>query len=166
MSDLKRISREAIPAALERARHYRLLNEPLHAESICLDILEVDPENQAALVTLILARSDQFSSRIPAELRAARDLLPRLNDPYERAYYAGILAERRAAALVEQGGARRGQVAYELLCDAMDWYEKAHSLAPLGNDDSILRFNTCVRIMQKNPHVAPPSDDPSELMLE
>ena len=30
---------------------YRLLNDPEQAESICLDILEVEPGNQEALVT-------------------------------------------------------------------------------------------------------------------
>ena len=38
-----------MPAALEKALRYRLLNEPVEAESICRDVLEVDPDNQAAL---------------------------------------------------------------------------------------------------------------------
>jgi hypothetical protein len=36
---LKVLRTGAIPAALERAERYRLLNEPTQAESICLDIL-------------------------------------------------------------------------------------------------------------------------------
>ena len=55
MSELKKLSKEAIPAALEKAERYRLLNEPGEAESICLDILAIDPENQRAIIMLLLA---------------------------------------------------------------------------------------------------------------
>ena len=61
MFELERISKDAIPASLEKAMHYRLLNEPLQSESICLDILEVEPENQQALVTLLLALSEALA---------------------------------------------------------------------------------------------------------
>ncbi len=84
MFDLELISMDAVPAALEKAERYRLLNEPLMAESICLDVLEVDPENQQALVTLILALSDEFTHSAPSELAKARDLLKRLTDEYQR----------------------------------------------------------------------------------
>src|SRR5205085_11166530 len=53
MADLKRLHKEAIPAALEKAERYRLLNEPGEAESICLDILAADAENQQAIITLL-----------------------------------------------------------------------------------------------------------------
>ena len=166
MFDLQQISSTAIPAALEKAERYRLLNEPLQAESICLDILQVEPENQKALVTLLLALSDQFASDTPAELKRARELIPRLEDEYERDYYAGIIAERRGTALLQQGGGRRGHVAYNLLREAMDWYAQARDIAPAGVDDPILRWNTCVRIFKKNPHLRPAPEEPSELMLE
>ncbi len=166
MFELERISKQAIPGALAKAERYRLLNEPLMAESICLDILEIDPDNQAAIVTLILALSDQFSHAAPSELAKARDLLRRLTDEYDKAYYAGILAERRATALLEQGGGRRGHVAYELYREAMNWYEQARSLASSDNDDPILRRNTCARLIKKYPHVRPAPDDPAEHMLE
>ena len=166
MFDLERISKEAIPGALEKAERYRLLNEPLIAESICLDVLEVDPENQRALVMLILALSDQFARSAPAELARARNLLPKLTDEYERAYYAGILAERRATALLDQGGARRGDVAYELYREAMDHYQQARKLAPADTVDPILRWNTCARLIKKHPHVRPAPEEPGEAMLE
>ena len=51
---LKTISKDAVPAALERAKQYRLLGDPLEAESICRDILEVEPDNQDALITLLM----------------------------------------------------------------------------------------------------------------
>ena len=56
----KPISRESVPAALQKAERYRIINDPSSAESICLDVLTVDPENQQALVTLLLAITDQF----------------------------------------------------------------------------------------------------------
>ena len=58
--DLKPISAAGIGEALEKAERYRLLNEPSLAESICLDVLRIDPENQHALVMLLLALTDQF----------------------------------------------------------------------------------------------------------
>ena len=51
MAELKRILPSAAPVALEKALRYRLLNEPMQAESICRDVLEVDPSNKEALVT-------------------------------------------------------------------------------------------------------------------
>jgi len=164
--ELERISTDAIPGALKKAERYRLLNEPLLAESICLDILEVEPGNQQALVTLILALSDQFVRSASSELSRVRDLLRQLADEYERAYYSGIVAERRATALLEQGGGRRGEVAYELYREAMGWYERARLLAPAGVDDPILRWNTCARLIGKYPHLRPAPKEPGEHMLE
>ena len=54
MPDLKKISKEAIPRAIQKAERYRLLNQSWATESICLDILEVDPTNQPVLVMLVL----------------------------------------------------------------------------------------------------------------
>jgi len=163
---LERISTGAVPAALDKAERYRLLNEPLQAESICLDVLEVDPTNQKALVTLILALSDQFTSGNPANLKEARERLAQLTSEYDRAYYAGLLAERRATALLEQGGGQRGYVAYELFREAMDWFQKARVIAPAGNDDAVLRWNTCARLIMKHPHVQPAPEDRAHHMLE
>src|SRR4030095_5956063 len=92
---LKKLSASAIPPALERAERYRLLNEPVQAESICLDILAVDPENQQALVILLLSLSEQFGENITEKLDRAWSILPKLSDEYQRAYYQGILLERQ-----------------------------------------------------------------------
>jgi len=50
----------AIESALVKARQYRSLLEPEIAESICLDILHIDNDNQQALVIYILALTDQI----------------------------------------------------------------------------------------------------------
>ncbi|MGH3851558.1 MAG: hypothetical protein ACRDRT_18020, partial [Pseudonocardiaceae bacterium] len=96
MLELKPISRDGVPLALQKAERYRLINDPSSAESICLDILTVDPDNQQALLTLFLAITDQFGATGADSVRRARALLPRLGDGYKQAYYAGILAERLA----------------------------------------------------------------------
>ena len=57
---LRSISNATIPAAVKKAEHYRLLNDAEQAESICLDVLAVDPDHEQALVVLILAITDKF----------------------------------------------------------------------------------------------------------
>jgi tetratricopeptide (TPR) repeat protein len=150
MFELKRLSEDAIPAALEKALRYRLLNEPTEAESICLDVLDTDPDNQQALVTLLLALSDRFSEGYAAGIMQAREILSRLRDPYERAYYAGIICERQAKTRLQRGHPGAGHDAYEFLTEAMSWFEKAEALRPPKNDDALLRWNTCARIIMAN----------------
>ena len=150
MFELKRLSEDAIPAALEKALRYRLLNEPTEAESICQDVLATDPDNQQALVTLLLALSDRFSEGYAAGIAQAQEILSRLRDPYERAYYAGIICERQAKIRLHQGHPGAGHDAYEFLSEAMSWFEKAEALRPPKNDDALLRWNTCARIIMGN----------------
>ena len=166
MFELKRLRREAVPAALEKAQRYRLLNEPIEAESICLDVLAVDPENAEALATLVLALSDQFERRLGDKFEQARALLGRFPSDYERHYYEGILCERRAKVSLGQNGPGSGAVAYEWFREAMHHFEAAHALRPDGNDDTTLRWNTCARILNRNPAVVPGADEPTNDMLE
>jgi hypothetical protein len=166
MFELKPLSREAVPAALEKAHRYRLLSEPVEAESICRDILDVDPENQEALVTLVLALSDQFEDHLGAAAAEAKAVLVRIRDEYSRVYHAGILCERRAKAHIKRGGPRAGHIAYEWLHEAMDHYEKAATLRPAGNDDAILRWNTCVRTLRGNSSLAPDLQESTHHWLE
>lgn len=165
MFELKPLHRDAIPGALAKAERYRLLNEPWQAESICQDVLRVDPENQAALVTLILSLTDQFHQGLSAQ--EARDVVPRLRDEYERAYYSGVICERRAKTLLEQGRQGSAPVVYESFREAMDWYAKAEAMRPPANDDAILRWNTCVRFLARHPHLKPAVMERGEpVMLE
>ena len=73
MAELKQLHKDAIPAALEKAERYRLLNEPGEAESICLDILAVDPDNQRAIITLLLAFTDRFEKRMASARRKRKN---------------------------------------------------------------------------------------------
>ena len=165
MSDLKTLSPEAIPAALEKAERYRLLNEPAEAESICLDVLHADPENQAALITLLLAVSDRFGKGYGVSDTQAKELMSRIKGEYERAYYSGILAERRAKAKLAQGTPGSRHHAYDIFCEAMAWFEKAEAVRPAGNDDAVLRWNTCARIIEKN-HLTAREEENFEPPLE
>ncbi len=148
--ELKPLSREAIPAALEKAERYRLLNEPGEAASICQDVLRTDPDNQRALITLLLALSDRFGKGYGVSDIQSKELLARVQSEYERAYYAGILAERRAKTKLAQNTPGSMFFAYDEFRDAMNWFEKAEALRPSGNDDALLRWNTCVRIIAQN----------------
>ncbi len=164
MFEFKTLSKDAIPAALEKAERYRFLNEPAEAESICLDILKIAPDNQPALVMLLLALTDRFSKGYGVSDTQAKELLGKLIGEYDRAYYAGLIAERRAKARLAQGG-HASAWAYDLLRDAMDSYEKAEALRPAGNDDAVLRWNTCARLIEKN-KLVPREEEKSEPVFD
>jgi hypothetical protein len=150
----KPLSREAIPAALEKAERYRLLNEPAEAESICLDILQTEPDNQQALITLLLAVTDRFGKGYGVSETQAKEVLERITGDYEQAYYTGIVAERRGKAKLTHAGHFSGSQAYDCLREAMSWYETAEAVRPPGNDDARLRWNTCARLIARNKLVA------------
>ena len=160
MFELKRLSEEAIPAALEKAERYRLLNEPGEAESICLDVLKIAPDHQEALITLLLALTDRVANGYGVSDAQAKDNLGRITSEYDRAYYAGILSERRAKMKLAQGA--HGAVwAYDLFREAMECYEKAEAIRPPGNEDAVLRWNTCARIIARN-KLAPREEQKAE----
>ena len=164
MFELKPISRDAIPEALSKVERYRLLNEPWQAESICLDILRIEPEHQPALVMLLLSLTDQFGKGVA--ISAAREVLPRFQGEYERAYYSGIICERWADSLLRQGSPGAGFTAYDSLREAMHHYEHAESLRPPGNDDALLRWNTCARILMRNRELRPRGEEAFEPAFE
>jgi len=166
MSELKRLHKEAIPAALGKAERYRLLNEPGEAESICLDVLAVDPENQQAVITLLLALTDRFEKGYAVSDTQTKELIARIKSEYDRVYYAGIVAERRAKAKLRQNTPDCRFQAYDLLCEAMDWFEKAEPLRPASHDDAILRWNTCARIIARNNLVPRAEEERVEFPLE
>jgi hypothetical protein len=148
--DPKPISRAGVPAALQKAERYRLINDPSSAESICIDVLQVD----------------QFDQGPTEGVRRARELLPRLQDEYKRAYYAGIVCERCAKAQLRPQTPGSGERAYHWLTEAMGWYEKAEARRPAGNDEAILRWNTCARMLSRNEQLRPGTQESAELGLE
>ncbi|MDQ6827366.1 MAG: hypothetical protein M3081_00695 [Gemmatimonadota bacterium] len=166
MFSLKPISSAGIPTALQKAERYRLLNDSSAAESICLDVLELEPDNQQALVMLVLSITDQVGEGLADGVRRAREVLPRLKDEYKRNYYAGIVCERRAKAQLRHGGPRSHEIAADWLREAMGWYAKAEAMRPAGNDEAILRWNTCVRIMSRHEDMMTTREEAYEPSLE
>ena len=156
MFDPKPISRDAVPGALAKAERYRLLNEPGEAESICLDVLQIEPANQEALVMLILALTDQFRDETSASRHAAAragEVVPRLSDEYDRLYYAGIIRERRARAVLQRDRYAATATATEWLREALSFFERAEAIRPPHNDDAVLRWNACARLLERLPQV-------------
>ena len=148
---LKRISTAGIEEAIAKAELYRSLNEPEEAESICRDILAIEPDHQLALRLLGLSLTDQFSGHGSDRYRETERIFEQLQDPYEQLYYAGILHERRAKAQLNAGSPRAPVLA--LFEEALRLFAEAEKIRPSGNDDAILRWNRCVRLLQ-NPAYA------------
>ena len=164
--ELKKLSPKGVEAALEKAEHYRLLNEPYEAESMCRDVLAVDPDNQQARVILVLAITDQFFRDTPPPPNEARRLAGELDDAYKRDYYTGIICERQAKAhLARRASPAAGYIAYDWFRQAMEWFEKAEANRPEDDDSALLRWNTCARLLNKHAHLRPaPQETP--MMLE
>jgi hypothetical protein len=151
---------DSLDAALAKAKRYRLLNEPMEAESISLDILQAKPDHQLALRMLLLALTDQFVDELSGNFTRAQALIPQLDDEYGRTYYAGLIAERRAKTILRRGTPSAGTIAYQGLRDAMECYEKAEGIRPTGNDDPILRWNACARLIESKARLKPPEPEP------
>jgi hypothetical protein len=153
--EFKQLGKEAIPAAIEKAKQYRLLNEPSAAQSICLDILEVEPDNQEALVIIILAMTDRLTRDYSVDNSQINTYLEKLTDDFQKAYYTGIVYERRAKAILKKGASGSEATVYELFRQAMEWFDKAENLSDDQNDNAILRYNHCLRMINAN-GIAPP----------
>jgi hypothetical protein len=167
MYRLKPLSKEAVPAALAKAERYRLLNEPGEAASICLDVLDVDPDNQDATVMLLLALTDQFADESsPPVIGRATELVGRLTDEYDRLYYSGIVRERRAKTVLHHPRYGGTVNAIEWLREAMSFYERAEAIRPAQNDDAVLRWNACARLLMQMPQIEPDLSAPEPIQLE
>jgi hypothetical protein len=157
---LKPLSKESIESALGKAETYRLLNQPRLAESICLDVLEVDPGNQRASVFLLLALTDQFGHSSSAASKRAQDIASGLKDEYARLYYTGIIRERLGSVSLGSGIPGSEFDAYEWYIEAMEFYEKADAMNKNErNDDSVLRWNTCARTIMQYSLKERPADE-------
>lgn len=167
MYTLKSITVEAIPTALEKARQYRLLREPNDAESICRDILAVQPDHQEALTTLLLALTDKFAAYgISPSFEQAREIVEQLDPSHCKAYYAGIIYERRAKHHLRQGGPGAGPAAHQWLMRAMESFELAIAECETKNQQAVLRWNSCARILNGNPEIRADEGDREQMLLD
>jgi tetratricopeptide (TPR) repeat protein len=146
---LKTISKSGIGEAIAKAELYRYLNEPEEAESICRDILAADPQNMLGLRMLGLSITDQFEGRPSDRYNEVERIFDGLTDAYERSYYTGLLCERRVKAQLRAG--RSPHTLLPLLERALQCFAEAEKIRPAGNDDAILRWNRCVRLLQSEP---------------
>ena len=167
MVELKTLKPEAVPSALDMAKRYRMLNEPDGAESICLDILAVAPDNQEALIVLLLAVTDKFSdSGLNPCFEQAREIVTRLDSAYCKSYYTGIVFERRAKFHFNQGGPGSGTVAYDWFAKAMKSYGEALAGCDPHNQDAVLRWNACARFINSHPEAKGDGADHPEMLLD
>ena len=143
---LKPISQACIAEAISKAEVYRYLNEPGEAESICRDILAVEPANQTALRLLGLAITDQFTGEISDHYSEAEVIFRGLTSEYERVYHLGLLQERKAKAQLRSG--RPPHTVLPIFEEAMNYFEAAEKISPPHTDDAILRWNRCVRLLE------------------
>jgi hypothetical protein len=164
MYTLKPISHDSVESALAKAERYRLLGEPNEAESICLDILEIEPANRQARISLILALTDEIPQDASSFARAM-EAIPGLASPYDRAYYSGIAWERRAKAAYAAGGLGHGGYLCDWIVRALQFFGEAERLRPAGNDSSILRWNACVRFLDRHKELRPNIEEASEPIL-
>ena len=143
---LKPISQAGIAEAVSKVEVYRYLNEPGEAESICRDILAVDADNQAALRLLGLAITDQFDGSTSDRYAEAENVFRSLTNEYDRIYHRGIVHERKAKAQLKVG--RLAHTILPIFEEAMRYFEDAEKIRPANNDDAILRWNRCLRLLQ------------------
>lgn len=144
---LRRLSPDSISDALMKSERYRLLGEPDEAESVCLDILQVDRENQDARVDLILAISDQFRRERKPRVELAMKIVGELTDEYQRRYYEAVVLEREARAHLELD--TPPVLVFLRYCEAMDKFASAATIRPPGDDSAVIRWNACVRAIRR-----------------
>jgi tetratricopeptide (TPR) repeat protein len=144
---LKKLPPGSVEAALAKAAHYRDLNQPEEAESICRDVLDVDPTSQSAWRLLGLALTDRLASRDVGLLEDAIAAFGRLAEEYDRVYHSGIAWERAAKAHLERNEGHSALASFE---HALGLFERAERLRP-DSPDPLLRWNRCVRLLSGHP---------------
>ncbi|PCJ32901.1 MAG: hypothetical protein COA90_01315 [Gammaproteobacteria bacterium] len=146
--ELHNIRIDAIDEALAKAKQYRSLLEPEIAESICLDVLNIAPDNQDVLIVYILTLLDQISrTEKQSQIKVIERTIAQLTSQYKRHYYSGLLSERRARHLITQSMSH--SFAYDYFVEALTCYKQAIERCPDQNDEAILRWNSCVRTIEK-----------------
>jgi tetratricopeptide (TPR) repeat protein len=141
--ELKRLPAASLQAAVAKAEHYRNLNQPEEAESICEDVLAVDPGHQQAWQILGLAVTDRFATGHVGLLERALAAFEHLSDDYQRTYHLGVAWERAAKMHFEHQEMQSAAAAFE---HALDHYKSAEKLRS-DLPDPLLRWNRCIRLI-------------------
>jgi tetratricopeptide (TPR) repeat protein len=155
--ELKPLAEKNLDAAVALAKHYRDLNQPDDAESICRDVLAVSPEDVDARRTLGLALTDRFPTAWMTLFDEACAAFARLPSEFERVYYTAIAWERYAKAQLEAGREHNAIHAFE---EALGRFEQAERLAPKDDPAPVLHYNRCVRALTTHPDLVRASAAP------
>ena len=158
--ELKQLRARNLTAAVALAKHYRDLNQPEDAESICRDILEVSPGDDDAWRTLGLALTDQFPASWMTLFDDACAAFAKLSSKYERMYYTALAWERYAKAQLVAGRANNAIHAFE---QAVRLFDKADEIGMADDPGPILHYNRCVRALTTHPELVRVSEVPESL---
>jgi hypothetical protein len=116
-------------------------------------------------VTLLLALTEQFDADATTTVNDAWGCAQKIQGEYERAYYTGIIQERRAKAHLAHGTPGAGGRAYWWLREAMKCFDEADAIRPANNEDARLRWNACARLIDSNRSIAPIAEEAHEPLL-
>jgi tetratricopeptide (TPR) repeat protein len=161
--ELKRLGARNLASAIALAKHYRDLNQPEEAESICRDVLDVAPDDEDALRTLGLALTDQFPVAWLTRFDEACAIFSKLRSDYERVYYTAVAWERYAKAQLAAGRAHNAIHAFE---EALQGFDQADALGSPDDPAAVLHYNRCVRALTTNPALVSASMIPHEPKYE
>ena len=140
---VKRISTAGIAEAIAKAELYRSLSEPEEAESICRDILTIEPQHQLALRLLGLPDRSVHRSWVRS-YREAEEIFQQLND---RMNGTTTLGSRTSDARKRSSKPGNCLLTVQALRTGSYLSQRLRN-SPAENDDAILRWNRCVRLLQ------------------
>ena len=137
--ELKKLPHASLDAAIAKAEHYRDLNQPEEAESICLDVLDLEPQHAKAWKLLGLAITDRFPTGRVGLLEQAIQAFENLPDHYERTYHLGVAWERAAKAHVEKNESHSAVAASRIATTS----SFVSPIAPLSSTRSTCGIRIC-----------------------
>ena len=163
--ELKTLGADQVSSALAAAEQCRAGGEAETAESICTDILEVDPGNARAIELLLWSRVDLLGEGRYGGVERAQEALALVQSDFERHYLEGVICEQQARFLIGKRGRHSSRVAYDWFRHAMDAFEEAARIAP-DRPEASLRWNACLRSIERDRHCAPDLDDGEDHGIE
>jgi tetratricopeptide (TPR) repeat protein len=148
--ELKPLLSRNYDAALALAAHYRDLNQPEAAESICRDVLAASPTNEDAWRLLGLSLTDRFSTEWATLFDEAQAAFGKLSRDYDRMYFTGLAWERYARAKLDAALLDDAIAAYD---EALRCFGQASELGPVEEPGPVLHYNRCVRALTSHPEL-------------
>ena len=163
--DFKNLESADLDAALAAAQASWAELRAEETESICLDILELDPNHRSTLDLLLRCRIELLKKGLPQSVARAQELIPQLDSDFDQAFYSGMIREAQARYLLEKRGRATSGVAYSWFRHAMDDFAAASNL-DAGRVEPKLHWNACLRTLENNPQCVPPPEDGEDHGIE